>query len=65
MSHFGAIGHHLIVAIIDHIPNGPTSWAERLGRKKNRVNDEKHCSRYEISTIQMTWFTNALNPIKL
>ena len=22
MSHFGAIGHHLIVAIIDHIPNG-------------------------------------------
>ena len=22
MSHFGNIGHHLIVAIIDHIPNG-------------------------------------------
>ena len=22
MSHFGYIGHHLIVAIIDHIPNG-------------------------------------------
>ena len=22
MSMFGAIGHHLIVAIIDHIPNG-------------------------------------------
>ena len=22
MSHFGAIGHHLIVAMIDHIPNG-------------------------------------------
>ena len=21
MSHFGNIGHHLIVAIIDHIPN--------------------------------------------
>ena len=25
MSHFGYIGHHLIVAIIDHIPNG-ISW---------------------------------------
>ena len=22
LSHFGYIGHHLIVAIIDHIPNG-------------------------------------------
>ena len=22
MSHFGAIGHHFIVAIIDHIPTG-------------------------------------------
>jgi hypothetical protein len=22
LSHFGNIGHHLIVAIIDHIPNG-------------------------------------------
>ena len=22
MSHFGNIGHHLIIAIIDHIPNG-------------------------------------------
>ena len=22
MSHFGYIGHHLIVAIIDHIPHG-------------------------------------------
>ena len=22
MSHFGNIGHHLIVAIIDHIPDG-------------------------------------------
>ena len=22
MSHFGYIGHHLIVAIIDHVPNG-------------------------------------------
>ena len=26
MSHFGAIGHHLIVAIIDHIPNGWVMW---------------------------------------
>ena len=22
MSHFGNVGHHLLVAIIDHIPNG-------------------------------------------
>ena len=26
MSHFGNIGHHLIVAIIDHIPNGWVMW---------------------------------------
>ena len=26
MSHFGYIGHHLIVAIIDHIPNGWVMW---------------------------------------
>ena len=31
MSHFGYIGHHLIVAIIDHIPNG-IQW---LGDVKN------------------------------
>ena len=29
MSHFGAIGHHLIVAIIDHIPNG---WVMHSGK---------------------------------
>ena len=31
MSHFGYIEHHLIVAIIDHIPNG-IQW---LGDVKN------------------------------
>ena len=26
MSHFGNIGHHLVVAIVDHIPNGWVMW---------------------------------------
>ena len=42
MSNFGAIGHHLIVAIIDHIPNG---WVMFNG---DMTNDP--CSTQEVAS---------------
>ena len=44
MSHFGYIGHHLIVAIIDYIPNGWVMW------KMGTFNDPWNLPTFETFT---------------